>query len=190
MRRVIEERRRFLERLSLAAGYAATSRGFAANETIQIGCIGTGGGCRELMRALDGLPGVRITAVADVQDSNLAEGRKLADPKAFATRDFTEVLGRKDVDAVVIGAPDHWHAASTLFSESPSRVVASVAQDRLDSALALAREFGVPALEIGRTGTSRISVLIDGGGVIDLPVTEAEGIWDTALDKAFKARAA
>jgi predicted dehydrogenase len=48
--------------------------------------------------------------VADIWDVNLAEGRKLADPKAFATKHYLDVLRRKDVDAVVIAAPDHWHA--------------------------------------------------------------------------------
>ena len=99
---------------AIAAGYAATSLGYAANETLNIGCIGTGGRCRELMRALQRINGVRITAVADVWDVHLAEGRKLADAKAFATKDYTELLRRKDVDAVVIGAPDHWHTPMTI----------------------------------------------------------------------------
>jgi predicted dehydrogenase len=98
----------------IAAGYTATALGYAANETLNIGCIGTGGRCRELMRALQRIDGVRITAVADVWDVHLMEGRKLADPKAFATKDYTELLRRKDVDAVVIGAPDHWHAPMTI----------------------------------------------------------------------------
>ena len=80
-------RRDLLRRSALAAGYAATSLGYAANETIQVACIGTGGRCRELMRALGRIGGVRITAVSDIWDTNLAEGRKLADPKAFALDD-------------------------------------------------------------------------------------------------------
>ena len=63
-------RREFLERAGigtlLLAGYAATARGFAANETINVGCIGTGGRCQQLMRALAEVPGARITAVCDV----------------------------------------------------------------------------------------------------------------------------
>ena len=107
-------RRAFLKSTAVTAGYAATALGYPANETIQVGCIGTGGRCRELMRALQRIQGVRITAVADIWDVNLAEGRKLADPKAFSTKDYTQVLRRSDVDAVVIGAPDHWHAQMTI----------------------------------------------------------------------------
>ncbi|HWB01067.1 MAG TPA: Gfo/Idh/MocA family oxidoreductase [Pirellulales bacterium] len=113
-------RREFLETLGftaaglLTAGYTATARGFAANETVSIGCIGTGGRCRILMKALQQIPGVRIVATADVWDQNLAAGHELADPKAATTKDYRALLERKDVDAVVIGAPDHWHVPMTI----------------------------------------------------------------------------
>jgi predicted dehydrogenase len=97
-----------------AAGYFDTPRAFAANETINIGCIGTGGRCQGLMRVLSSLPGVRIVAVCDVWDVNLAAGKKLADPQAATTKDFRELLDRKDIDAVVIGTPDHWHSPITI----------------------------------------------------------------------------
>src|SRR3990172_9539404 len=113
-------RREFLEKLGigtaglLAAGYTATARGFAANETLNIGCIGTGGRCRQLMEALPKISGVRITAVCDIWDESLEKGRQLADPKAAVTKDHRELLERSDVDAVVIGAPDHWHVPLTV----------------------------------------------------------------------------
>ena len=88
---------------------AATARGFAANETINIACIGTGGRCRKLMENLAGVWGTRIAAVCDVWDEHLELGRKLADPKAVAVKDYRRVLDRDDIDAVLIGAPDHWH---------------------------------------------------------------------------------
>jgi predicted dehydrogenase len=108
------DRRSFLKGAGLAAGYAAGRPAYAANETINVGCIGTGGRCRELMKALARIPGVRITAVADIWDAALAQGRKLADRQAFATSDYRQVLKRADVDAVVIGAPDHWHTPMTI----------------------------------------------------------------------------
>jgi predicted dehydrogenase len=110
-------RRAFLQSSALAAitaGYAATARGFASNETIQVGCIGTGGRCRRLMQSLQKIPGVKITAVCDVWETHLAEGKKLADAAAFATPHAEALLARKDVDAVVIGTPDHWHVPMTV----------------------------------------------------------------------------
>jgi predicted dehydrogenase len=115
----LHDRREFLERIGLAsglvlAGYTGTARGYAANETINIGCIGTGGRCRQLMRALEEVPGTRITAVCDVWDQHLEAGRELAAAGAFVTKHHEALLARKDVDAVIIGTPDHRHVALTI----------------------------------------------------------------------------
>lgn len=98
----------------MALGGLETARGYAANDTLQVGCIGTGGRCRRLMERLKMIPNVRITAVADVWDEHLQKGKDLADESAFVTQHFPELLNRKDVDAVVIGAPDHWHVPMTI----------------------------------------------------------------------------
>lgn len=99
---------------ALALGLLETAKGFAANDTIQVGCIGTGGRCRRLMESLKTIPGVKITAICDVWDVHLDAGRKLAAEGAFATKDYHELLARKDVDAVLIGTPDHWHVPITV----------------------------------------------------------------------------
>ena len=114
-----QSRREFLAQLGwtsglVVAGYTATARGFAANETLNVGCIGTGGRCQQLMRALNQVPGTRITAVCDIWDRHREAGKKLAAPDAFATKDHRELLARKDVDAVIIGTPDHWHVPLTI----------------------------------------------------------------------------
>src|ERR1700692_2527907 len=100
-------RRRFLQ--TLAAGYSATSFGYPANDTIGIGCIGTGGRAQMLMKNLEAIKGARIPVCCDVWDQNLAKARQLAGPSAFATKDYHTVLDRKDVDVILIGAPDHQH---------------------------------------------------------------------------------
>ena len=105
-------RREFLAAATATA--ASTAFGYPANETINIGCIGTGGRCRTLMRALQGVDGTRIAAVCDIWDDALAQAREIAGPEAFATRDYRELLDRSEVDAVLIGAPDHWHVPMTI----------------------------------------------------------------------------
>ena len=94
------------------------------------------------------------------------------------------------VDVPAVHAPGEWMSAATLFSESASRVVVSVARERLGALLTRAKALGVPAREIGTTGTPRIGVSINGRLAIDVAVSEAETIWDTALEKFFKQRAA
>ena len=113
-------RRGFLESAGLgtagllSAGYSATASGYAENETINIGALGTGGRCRHLLRSLAKVPGVRVAAVCDVWDDHLDLATELADPKALRTKRFEEVLERKDIDAVLIAAPDHWHVPMTV----------------------------------------------------------------------------
>jgi predicted dehydrogenase len=60
------------------------------------------------------IPNVEIVAVADIWDYHLNEGKKLAAKNAFATKDYHKLLAREDVDAVVIGSPDHWHVQMTI----------------------------------------------------------------------------
>ena len=81
------------------------------SETVRIGIIGTGGRARRLMQSLDSVPGTRIAGLADIWDAALAQAAKLAPPGVFTTHHYKELLDRKDIDAVIIGSPDHWHVA-------------------------------------------------------------------------------
>jgi predicted dehydrogenase len=85
-----------------------------ANSTLNVACIGTGGRCRTLMKSLVKVPNVRIAAICDIYDVHLDLARKLADSKALATKSYKEILDRKDIDAVLIGSPDHWHVPMTI----------------------------------------------------------------------------
>src|SRR5947199_2695091 len=103
-------RRTFLKGTAgLAAFGLPAANVLGANDTLRVGCIGTGGRCRHLMRSLATIPGVKITAVCDIWDVHLEEGRKLAAQGAFMTKRYKDILDRKDIDAVLIGSPDHWH---------------------------------------------------------------------------------
>jgi predicted dehydrogenase len=110
-------RRQFLAASLTSAGALAfrpeSARGFAANDTIEVACIGTGGRCRQLMSRLPMIPNVRIAAVCDIWDAHLEAGRKLADPRALTATDYRTLLDRQDIDAVLIGSPDHWHVPMT-----------------------------------------------------------------------------
>ncbi len=109
-------RRQVLKSLgyAVAGGYLSSAHGYAANETINVGCIGTGGRAQGLMKSLAAIPGVKMIAVCDVWDENLAKGRELAAPGAFSTKDYRAILDRKDIDAVLIGSPNHQHVPMTI----------------------------------------------------------------------------
>lgn len=81
----------------------------SANDRIQIALIGAGGmGQGDAADAVR-VPGVALVAAADVYDGRLKRMQELY-PGIATTRDYKEVLARKDVDAVIIATPDHWHA--------------------------------------------------------------------------------
>jgi phosphoribosylformylglycinamidine synthase len=81
-------------------------------------------------------------------------------------------------------------AAATLFGESPSRVVVSVAPDVTERVLAAALAEGVPAARVGRTGGDVIHVAVGGQTLIDCSVAEAEARWRTSLAARLAGRAA
>ena len=88
---------------------------FGPNDIIQIGVIGPGGskgGYRQGLgdtKAIAGHPGVKVVAACDVDATHLAEACKTLGPDCKGYKDFRDLLARKDIDAVVIGTPDHWH---------------------------------------------------------------------------------
>jgi phosphoribosylformylglycinamidine synthase len=75
---------------------------------------------------------------------------------------------------------------ATLFSESASRVIVSVAAGREADLLGLAAREGVSARRIGLVGGSRIRLAIDGRRVLDEPLNEAEQTWATAIERYFE----
>jgi len=111
-------RRSFLKTTTAVAGLTALGvpavQARDANEILNVAAIGTGGRCQMLLKALVKVPRVRVAAVCDIYDKHLADGRKLADPKALATRHYQEILDRKDIDAVLIATPNHWHVPMTV----------------------------------------------------------------------------
>ena len=101
-------RRHFLKTSAAAAIAARTS--FAANDNVQIAIIGLGGqGTGDVKSSLLNA-GVKLVAVADVYDGRRAHAKEVWGNDLFSTRDYREVLARKDIDAVIIATPDHWHS--------------------------------------------------------------------------------
>ncbi len=77
-------------------------------------------------------------------------------------------------------------ADTLLFGESQSRILVTVSPDKLEILLQMAREHGVPASVLGKTGGDRISIRHRGESRIGLPVREAFDRWKQAIPDHFK----
>jgi predicted dehydrogenase len=127
------DRRHFL--IGSAAAFSAASSVFGSpNDTVRVGVIGVGGhdwtsigkGKQPAGRGkshLDGfsrLPNVEVAAVCDVDQGHLDYGVGLIEkgtnkkPKAYA--DFRKLLEDKEIDAVSIATPNHWHTPMTIMA--------------------------------------------------------------------------
>ncbi len=97
---------------SAALTAASAGRVAGANGRIRIAVAGNGGRGQYLMKALKALaPGeVEFVAVCDVYDVRRAQAVKIAGTPVEQFVDYRQVVSRKDVDAVIVATPDHWHA--------------------------------------------------------------------------------
>ncbi|HRP04958.1 MAG TPA: Gfo/Idh/MocA family oxidoreductase, partial [Opitutaceae bacterium] len=137
-------RRQFIQSTLLATAPLVLSRGLwaqaaAPNSRIALGMIGMGRVMQRHLQYYLGNDDVQVVAVCDVDTTRREHAREQVDA-AYAAKagggykgcaacnDFRELLARKDIDAVVIATPDHWHAfiaiaavraGKDVYSEKP-----------------------------------------------------------------------
>ena len=123
------DRKKFIQQSTLLTGaglllpsltsFRKASQKIGANDTLVIGAIGINGMGWSDTKALLNIPGVKLAAICDV-DQNVLEKRE-AEMKVQGVRvktftDYRKLLEEKEIDAVVIGSPDHWHALMMIHA--------------------------------------------------------------------------
>lgn len=89
--------------------YLKPEKKYAANDKVRIAGIGMGlMGFGDMDAALK-VPGVEVAGVCDLYDGHFERARELWGKDIYCTRDYRELLERKDIDAVIVATPDHWH---------------------------------------------------------------------------------
>lgn len=87
----------------------------APNETVNVGQIGLGTRGGDLLNGLVNVDGIKMTAICDVYGPHRQKGvDRCKNPDVKTYTDYRELLADKNVDAVVISAPDHWHCQMVL----------------------------------------------------------------------------
>lgn len=114
---VQSSRRNLLKGLAAAGAgvlLAPARKVLGANEEVRVAVIGLGGRGYLHLNTFRGIPGVKVVAVCDADLSHMEKAKK-DDPGVRTVQDYRKILEMKDVDAISIATPNHWHAALTVF---------------------------------------------------------------------------
>lgn len=200
-----ENRRKFIRQLGAlgagmavapglnAAGTASTptiksifreEEPYAPGDKIRLGLIGAGGmGTQDTLTALQH-PNVELTAVCDLYSGNIDAAKKRWGQNIFSTIDYKALLNRKDVDAVIIGTPDHWHqpisiaalnAGKHVYCEKPMLHKVEEGQALLDAWRKSGKVYEVGSQGVSSLGNELAKKLLAEGAIGDL--NYAEGFW-------------
>ena len=109
-------RRTFTKAGAAAVGLTAVSasRVLGAGGRVRLGFIGVANRGGQLLDAFMDHSDAEIVALCDVDKKVLAAAKQKVGGKADTCADFRKLYDRKDLDAVVIATPDHWHAIQTV----------------------------------------------------------------------------
>ncbi len=157
---------------------------YSANDQIQIAVIGAGGmGTADTDTAIT-VPGVKLVAACDLYQGRLSDAKKKWGADIYTTNDYRQILERKDIDAVIIATPDHWHkdisvaamnAGKSVYCEKP--MVHDITEG---PAVVAAQQKNKVIYEVGSQGVSslgneRAKALLKEGAIGEL--NYAEGFW-------------
>jgi predicted dehydrogenase len=103
--------------MSVSGGSAFQAKG--ANDKVVVAIVGTNGRGAQHAKMFSRMPGSEVAYICDVEEKALAKGMAAAAGQARAPKalvDFRKALEDKSLDAVVIAAPDHWHAPAAILA--------------------------------------------------------------------------
>jgi len=170
---------------------AAQAQPTSPNNNIQLALIGAGGQGQGDTRTAITVPGVKLVAVADCYDGRLAHSKELwgtgtpNNVDLFTTRDYREILARKDVDAVLIATPDHWHkqvavdamkAGKDVYCEKPMIHLYPDGPEMIETARATNRILQIGSQRVSSIVYAKAKELLAAGAIGQLNMVTAR--WD------------
>ena len=170
---------------ALEAVQEAAAAPIAANDHIQIALIGAGGQGQGDTKFAVQVPGVKLVAVADCYNGRLDHSKELWGNDIFTTRDYKEILARKDIDAVIIGTPDHWHkqasidsmrAGKDVYCEKPMIHLYSDGPEMIEAARSTGRILQIGSQRVSSMIYAKAKELLEAGAIGKLNMVTAR--WD------------
>jgi len=157
---------------------------YTANDHINLALIGAGGmGLADTNTALQIL-GVKLVAVCDLYQERLVAAKKLYGDDIMVTDDFTKILARKDIDAVIVATPDHWHKdisvaamqqGKSVYCEKPMVHSVDEGHEVVETQKKYKVVFQVGSQGLSSLGNEKAKELLAQGAIGKL--NYAEGFW-------------
>jgi predicted dehydrogenase len=198
-----QKRRNFLKKLGATGAVAALSPMVFTNEstakeflnrsnilesennaTLRLALIGAGiMGTEDTNSALRH-SNVELVAVCDLYQGRLESAKQKWGNHLFVTQDHKEILKRKDVDAVIIATPDHWHkqisidalnAGKHVYCEKPMVHSVSEGTDLINAWKKSGKVMVVGSQGVSSLGNEKAKELLAAGAIGD--IVYAEGFW-------------
>ncbi len=169
---------------------AAAEKKVSANDQVQIALIGCGGMGQGDAEASTQIPGVKLVAAADIYDGRLTKMREVYGKDILTTRDYREVLLRKDIDAVIVATPDHWHsrisidamnAGKDVYCEKPMVQQLSQGTDVVAAQKKTGRILQVGSQRVSSVVYQKAQDLFRAGAIGELNMVEANWDRDSAV---------
>jgi predicted dehydrogenase len=157
----------------------------SANDHIQIALIGAGGQGQGDTKTAVQVPGVKLVAVADCYNGRLEHAKEVWGDDIFTTRDYNEILARKDIDAVIIGTPDHWHkqasvdamkAGKDVYCEKPMIHLYSDGPEMIEASRSTGRILQIGSQRVSSVIYAKAKELLEAGAIGQLNMVTAR--WD------------
>ena len=157
----------------------------AVNDHIQIALIGAGGQGQNDTGIAIQVPGVKVVAVADCYNGRLEHCKEMWGADLFTTRDYREILARKDIDAVIIATPDHWHkqaandamkSGKDVYCEKPMIHLYADGPEMIETARSTGRILQIGSQRVSSVVYAKAKELLASGAIGQLNMVTAR--WD------------
>ena len=186
---------------SMAAGFAGknvtvlepkvlpVSAAPAPSDVVRFASIGVGTQGCDLLRATRRVPGIECVAVADLYDTRQEHAKQLLKKDIETTRDYRRILDRKDIDAVIIAVPDHWHrrlvveaaqAGKDAYCEKPMSHTLEDGFAMVDAVQKNKRMLQIGSQRVSSILYAKAKEIWDSGRLGEISTIEA--VWDRNTD--------
>jgi predicted dehydrogenase len=172
----------------------ASPRSVAPNDRIGFGIIGVGMEGNSLLSTAVALPGVQCISACDLYDGRHELAKEIAGNSIRVTRRYKDLLDDKNIDAIIVATPDHWHkqvvvdavnAGKDVYCEKPMSHSVADGVAMVDAAKKSGRIVQAGAQRTSSVLCAKAKELYESGAIGELSLVEASngrndptGAWD------------